>query len=556
MGQDQVNIWTQDYAAIGGSEILTALVALVPIVFFLLALTVLKLKGHIAALFTLVIAAVIATFLYGMPFQATASATLLGILSGLWPIAWIVIWAIFIYNICVRSGKFEVIRSFISGISDDQRVQVLLIAFAFGAFLEGVAGFGIPIAIGAALLIGCGFKNPIMAAALCLVANMASAPTGAIGIPVTVAAQVTHIDASVLSALISRQLSIVIFILPFWLVAMVDGIRGIKDTLPMILVVSIVSMVTAYIVYNYIGHELSDIIIGVAAMIAVIVFSRIWKPRRKLTAEGYVQDSQATTNNTEVKTYSAAQTIFAWSPFIVITVLALVWTLPGVKSALSFLTSTFEMPALHGAIQKGARLAAENQAPESAIWRFDVLTSVGTALFFAAVYTLIAFRVKLTTAISVLVATIKQLLFPILTICFVLAFAKVADYSGQTGSIAILLSQTGVVFPVLAPLLGMLGVFLTGSVVNSNTLFAKVQVTTAQLIHVDPNLLAASNTLGAITGKVISPQSIAIGCAAAGAQGREGELLSYVLKHAVIFAIFICILTVLQAYVLTWTTIV
>ncbi|RIY32557.1 hypothetical protein CKF54_04615 [Psittacicella hinzii] len=554
---DQSNIWTQDYAAIGGSEILTALVALIPIVFFLLALTVLKLKGHIAALCTLIIAAVIATALYGMPVQATASATLLGILSGLWPIAWIVIWAIFIYNICVRSGKFEVIRSFISGISDDQRVQVLLIALAFGAFLEGVAGFGIPIAIGAALLIGCGFKNPILAAALCLVANMASAPTGAIGIPVTVASQVTGIDASVLSALISRQLAIVIFILPFWLVAMVDGFRGIKDTLPMILVVAIVSSVTCYIVYNFVGHELSDVIIGVAGMIAIIVYSRIWKPSRKLTAEGYVEGKvEVAKNDSEVKTFTVAETVFAWSPFIVITILALVWTLPSVKSALSFLTTSFEMPALHQEIMKGAHLAVANQAPENAIWRFDVLTSVGTALFFSALYTVLAFRVKFGTILSVLGATVKQLLFPILTICFVLAFAKVADYSGQTGAIAILLSETGVVFPVLAPLLGMLGVFLTGSVVNSNTLFAKVQVTTAQLIHVNPDLLAASNTLGAITGKVISPQSIAIGCAAAGASGREGELLAYVLKHAVIFAVFICILTVLQAYVLTWTTVI
>ncbi|WP_222986935.1 L-lactate permease [Psittacicella melopsittaci] len=554
---DQSNIWTQDYAAIGGSEILTAIVALVPIVFFLLALTVLKLKGHIAAFLTLVIAAIIAT-IFGMPLHSTASATLLGILSGLWPIAWIVIWAIFIYNICVRSGKFEVIRSFISGISDDQRVQVLLIAFAFGAFLEGVAGFGIPIAIGAALLIGCGFKNPIAAAALCLVANMASAPTGAIGIPVTVAAQVTNIDASVLSALISRQLAIVIFILPFWLVAMVDGLRGIKDTLPMILVVSIVSAITCFIAYNFVGHELSDVILGVAGMVSIIVFSRIWKPKRQLTADGYVESnaSKQEAKATDTKHFTVAQTIFAWSPFIVITICALVWTLPSLKALLNTFTTTFQMAGLHGEIMKGARFAVENQAPEAAIWRFDLLASVGTALFLSAIYTVIAFRVKLSTTLSVLGATIRQLLFPILTICFVLAFAKVADYSGQTSSIAILLSQTGVVFPVLAPLLGMLGVFLTGSVVNSNTLFAKVQVTTAQLINVNPDLLAASNTLGAITGKVISPQSIAIGCAAAGAQGREGELLAYVLKHAVIFAFLICVLTVLQAYVLTWTTVV
>ncbi|MFC6276308.1 L-lactate permease [Psittacicella hinzii] len=550
---DHINVWTQNYAAIGGSEILTAIVALIPIIFFLLALTVLKLKGHIAALCTLVIAAIIATF-FGMPVQATASATLLGILSGLWPIAWIVIWAIFIYNICVRSGKFDIIRSFISGISNDQRIQVLLISFAFGAFLEGVAGFGIPIAIGAALLIGCGFKNPIMAAALCLVANMAPAPTGAIGIPVTVAAQVTNIDASILGSLISRQLSIVIFILPFWLTAMVDGIRGIKDVLPMILVVSIFGVISTVVCYNFIGHELSDVILGIVEMVVIIVFSKVWKPKRMLTADGYIENTKLAKDQETTAHYSIAQTIFAWSPFIAITILALVWTLQPVKQALSFLTTSFEMPGLHQHIMKGARFAVENQAAENAIWKFDVLTSVGTALCLAAIYTVVAFRVKFNVILSVLVATLKQLMFPIMTICFVLAFAKVADYSGQTSSIAILLSKTGVVFPVLAPLLGMLGVFLTGSVVNSNTLFAKVQVTTAHLIHVNDNLLAASNTMGSIAGKVISPQSIAIGCAATGSTGREGELLATVLKHAIAFIVLICVMTVLQAYVLQWTT--
>lgn len=547
-----VSIWTQDYAAIGGSEIITALVSLVPIIFFLLALTVFKLKGHIAAFCTLIVAIIVAT-IFGMPIASSVSASVLGILSGLWPIGWIVIWAIFIYNICVRSGKFEIIRAFITGVSNDQRIQALLIALAFGVFLEGVAGFGIPIAIGGALLIGCGFKNPLLAAGLCLIANLVSAPTGAIGIPVTVAAQVTHIDASILSTLISRQLSLVALIVPFWLVAMVDGIRGIKDTLPMILVVAIAGILSIVISYNFIGHELSDVIMGIVLMVVIIGFSKIWKPKRILTADGYVEASQVkeTTNNS--KQYTLAQTIFAWSPFIAVTILALLWTLPSVKSALSFLTTTFEMPKLHHAIIKGARFAVEGQAPENAIWKLDVLTSVGTALFIAAIYTVVAFRVKFNVVVSVFVATFRQLLFPILTICFVLAFAKVADYSGQTSSIAILLSQSGVVFPAFAPLLGTLGVFLTGSVVNSNTLFAKVQVTTAQLIHVDPNLLAASNTMGSIAGKVISPQSIAIGCAATGSAGREGQLLTFVLKHAIFFAVFICIMTVLQAYVLQWT---
>lgn len=557
MDSSEIQYWVQNYSVVGGSQTLTAIIALIPIFFFLIALTVLKMKGHIAALLTLIIAIVVSVGLYEMPVASALSAATYGILGGLWPIGWIIIWALFIYNVTVKTGQFEVIRSFISKVSDDQRVQVLLIALAFGVFLEGVAGFGTPIAIGAALLLGCGMRSAVLAAATCLVANLASAPTGAIGIPVIVASQVTGIDLHQVTALVGRQLLVIGFIVPFWLVAMVDGVRGIKDTLPLTLLCSVVGAVAIFIIYEYIGPELADVILGIVLLITVIGFSKIWKPKNMLTAEGYVEGSQAVASEkADEKTYTLGQTVFAWSPFIMVTVFALLWTTGTVKNALDAFTIKFPMPFVHQAIIKGAPLAVEGQAPEAAVWSFDILKSVGTALMFAALYTAIAFRLGFKGFVEVLTATAKQLMFPVLTICFVLAFARVADYSGQTASIALLLSQTGQVFPAIAPLLGMLGVFLTGSVVNSNTLFAKVQLITAQQIGVSQPLLVASNTLGSICGKVISPQSIVIGCAATKNTGNEGLLLSAVLKHAFIFIVFICFMTYAQAYLVPWTTVV
>lgn len=549
---DAVTPWVQNYTAVNGSIILTAVVALLPILYFLVVLTVFNMKGWLAALTTMILALVVAVFVDGMPADSAISAATYGILGGLWPIGWISLWAIFIYNVAVESGKFQIIRHFIASVSPDQRIQVLLIAYGFGVFLEGVAGFGTPIAIGAALLLGCGMRSPILAAAVCLVANLASAPTGAIGIPVTVLANVTNIDAATLSVVISRQLVFVVLVIPFWLVAMVDGLRGIKDTFPLLVVLAVLGAIATLGVYQYVGHELSDVLLGIVLMAVVIGFTKLWKPKNQLIGEDYVKNAKDNVPAQETH-YTALQILHAWSPYIVVTVLALVWTQPAVKAFFKQFTIPFEMFSLHNQVIKGAPLAAANELPAKAIWNFDIIGAVGTALFFSALYTVIAFKVSVERTVKLVVSTVKQLIFPILTICFVLGFARVSDYSGQTASIALLLSETGNAFPAFSPLLGMLGVFLTGSVVNSNTLFGKVQVITAGQIGVNANLLAASNTMGAIAGKVISPQSIAIGCASTKSQGREGELLKATLKHAFIAVFFLCVINYLQAFALADT---
>lgn len=288
-------------------------------------------------------------------------------------------------------------------------------------------------------------------------------------------------------------------------------------------------------------------------MVTIIGFSKVWKPSKKLTADGHVEGTTKVAT-AEEKNYSLGETIFAWSPFIAVTIMALLWTNGSIKAALDTLSVKFPIPFVHEAIIKGAPIAVEGQAPEKAVWTFDIAKSVGTALMIAALYTTVAFKVSFKDFSAVFTATVKQLMFPILTICFVLGFARVSDYSGQTAALALLLSQTGSAYPALAPLLGMLGVFLTGSVVNSNTLFGKVQLITAQQIGVSQSLLVASNTLGSICGKVISPQSIVIGCAATKDTGNEGVLLAAVLKHALIFIVFICLMTYAQAYLIPWTT--
>lgn len=556
------DFWVQKYDVVMGSQLITSLVDLVPIVYFLLALVVFKMKGHIASFTTMILALLIAVFFNGLPFASATSAAVYGILSGLWPIGWIVIWAIFIYNITVKTGQFDVIRSFIGNVSRDQRVQVLLIAYAFGAFLEGVAGFGIPIAIGASLLLGLGMKNPIKVVAVCLIANMIPAPSGAIGIPITVNSAVTGIDAYALNYIIGKQIFIIALVVPFWLTAMVDGFRGIKEIFPMILLVSILSAGSAWVGYTFIGHELTDIITGVVTMTGIIVFSKVWKPKYQLTTAGHVSSAELAEQSAgQAKEYSLGRTILAWSPFLVVSILALFWTVPVVKSTLNQFTISFELPFLHKLVFAGEEflpgVTAHEQAgtlseiyaaARAAVWSFDVIKSVGTALAFSALYTVIAFRANFSMIAEVFVATIKQLIFPILTICFVLGFAKIADYSGQTSGIALLLTNTGALFPLLGPILGMLGVYLTGSVVNSNTLFAKVQVLTASKLGISESLMAASNNIAAIAGKAISPQSVAIGCAATKNQGREGEVLGAVLLHAIVFLVFICALTYVQAY--------
>ncbi|EGO9607155.1 glycolate permease GlcA [Escherichia coli] len=552
--------WTQMYMPMGGLG-LSALVALIPIIFFFVALAVLRLKGHVAGAITLILSILIAIFAFKMPIDMAFAAAGYGFIYGLWPIAWIIVAAVFLYKLTVASGQFDIIRSSVISITDDQRLQVLLIGFSFGALLEGAAGFGAPVAITGALLVGLGFK-PLYAAGLCLIANTAPVAFGALGVPILVAGQVTGIDPFDIGAMAGRQLPFLSVLVPFWLVAMMDGWKGVKETWPAALVAGGSFAVTQFFTSNYIGPELPDITSALVSIVSLALFLKVWRPKNTETAISMGQSAGAMVVNKPSSggpvpsEYSLGQIIRAWSPFLILTVLVTIWTMKPFKAlfapggAFYSLVINFQIPHLHQQVLKAAPIVAQ-ATPMDAVFKFDPLSAGGTAIFIAAIISIFILGVGIKKGIGVFAETLISLKWPILSIGMVLAFAFVTNYSGMSTTLALVLAGTGVMFPFFSPFLGWLGVFLTGSDTSSNALFGSLQSTTAQQINVSDTLLVAANTSGGVTGKMISPQSIAVACAATGMVGRESELFRYTVKHSLIFASVIGIITLLQAYVFT-----
>lgn len=541
--------WTQNYTAVGGSLWLTALVAVLPIVFFFLALTKFKLKGHVAGFFTLLIAIGVAIFGYGMPAGMAFSSAVYGFAYGLWPIAWIIVTAVFLYKVTVKTGQFDVIRSSVISITEDQRLQMLLVGFAFGAFLEGAAGFGAPVAITAALLVGLGF-NPLYAAGLCLIANTAPVAFGAMGIPILVAGQVSGLEPYHIGQIAGRQLPILSIVVPFWLVAMMDGMRGIKQTYPAILVAGVSFAITQFITANFIGPELPDVTSALVSLICLSLFLKKWQPEEIFTFQG-MKKPEARKHSE----YTTAQIIKAWSPFGILTVFVSLWTVKPLKAALdSFSVIQIQWPGLHNLVLKAAPIVAE-PAPYAAVYKLNLGSAVGTAILLSAIVSIILLKMKPADAVKTFGETLHELRFSILSIGLVLGFAFVANYSGLSSTLALVLAGTGVAFPFFSPFLGWLGVFLTGSDTSANALFGSLQASTANQLGISPDLAVAANTTGGVTGKMISPQSIAVACAAVGLAGKESDLFRFTVKHSIIFCTFIGILTCLQAYVFPWTLI-
>ncbi|PLP97107.1 lactate permease LctP family transporter [Cupriavidus pauculus] len=561
--------WTQLYTPLG-SLWLSALAAAVPILFFFVALAVLRMRGHVAAAVTLALALVVAIFAYGMPAQQAFAAAGFGFAYGLWPIAWIIVTAVFLYKIVVKTGQFDVIRASVLSITDDQRLQMLLIGFAFGAFLEGAAGFGAPVAITAALLVGLGF-NPLYAAGLCLIANTAPVAFGAMGIPIIVAGQVTGIDPMHIGAMAGRQLPLLSLAVPFWLVFMMDGWKGVRETWPAAFVVGGSFAVTQYFTSNHIGPELPDITSALVSLIALASFLRVWQPRSasqaaRGTAGGTMSGGtvamagfgggMGAPSRRKPSPYTFGQTVRAWAPFGILTAIVTVWSLPSFKAlfagngALAGSVLKFKVPMLDQLVIKAAPIVASPK-PYEAVLKLDLLSAVGTAILLTAIISVLLQRMKPRDAILTFVETLLELRRPVLSIGLVLAFAFVANYSGMSSTLALLLAGTGAAFPFFSPLLGWLGVFLTGSDTSSNALFCSLQHTTAHQIGVSDTLLVAANTTGGVTGKMISPQSIAVACAATGLVGKESELFRFTVKHSLLFAFIVGVITMIQAYWLT-----
>jgi len=547
--------WQQLYTPLGSLG-LSALAAVIPIVFFFLALAVFRLKGHVAGSITLALSILVAIFAFQMPVDMALAAAGYGFLYGLWPIAWIIVAAVFLYKLTVKSGQFEVIRSSVLSITDDQRLQVLLIGFCFGAFLEGAAGFGAPVAITAALLVGLGF-NPLYAAGLCLIANTAPVAFGALGIPIIVAGQVTGIDAFHIGAMTGRQLPLLSLFVPFWLVFMMDGLRGVKETWPAALVAGLSFAVTQYFTSNFIGPELPDITSALASLICLTLFLKVWQPKRAFSeAKGSVGAAVVQPSGSQPTPYSFGEIFKAWSPFLILTVLVTIWTLKPFKAAFApggamyNFVFNFAIPHLDQLVIKTAPIVTAPTAMP-AVFKLDPISATGTAIFLSALISMAVLKINFKTGLTTFKETFWELRWPILSIGMVLAFAFVTNYSGMSSTMALVLAGTGAAFPFFSPFLGWLGVFLTGSDTSSNALFSSLQATTAHQIGVNDTLLVAANTSGGVTGKMISPQSIAVACAATGLVGKESDLFRFTVKHSLFFATIVGLITLIQAYWLT-----
>ncbi len=520
---------------------LSVLVAAIPIMFIFWALIIKKMKGYQASLIATGLAMLIAILVYGMPVKLALLSATHGAAYGLFPICWLVIMAVFLFNITVKSGQFEILKYFMASITSDRRLQALLIAFSFGSFLEGTAGFGAPVAITAAMLVGLGF-NPLYASGICLIANTAPVAFGSIGIPITVASQVSGIPELPISQMVGRTLPILSIILPFYLVTIIAGFKKAKEIWPAVLISGVSFAFLQWFSSNYLGPALPDVIAGLGSIVCLMAFLRFWKPK---TTWRFANEPAATFN-ADIS-YTNGQIIRAWSPFIILTIMVIFWGVQPIKDVLNSIGMIqFEFPGLHNAIQGGDGILLAK------LFKFNYLSAAGTAILVATLITIPLVGLTYRTGASVFGDTLNQLKFPILTIAAVLGFAYILNDSGITLTLAAVLANTGFMFPFFAPVLGWLGVFITGSDTSANALFSKLQYATAQSIGVDPVVTVAANISGGVVGKMISPQSIAVAAAAGNLVGKESELFRFTVKHSFYMLIFICFITLTQAYVVKW----
>ncbi|AMA53925.1 L-lactate permease LutP [Bacillus inaquosorum] len=558
--------WTQAFTPIGGNLLLSALAALVPIIFFFWALAIKRMKGYTAGLSTLGIALVIAVLVYRMPAEKALMSATQGAVYGILPIGWIIVTSVFLYKITVKTGQFDIIRSSVLSITDDRRLQALLIAFSFGAFLEGAAGFGAPVAISAALLVGLGF-NPLYAAGICLIANTAPVAFGAIGIPITAVEGPTGIPAMEISQMVGRQLPFLSVFIPLYLIIIMSGFRKAFEVWPAILVSGVSFAVVQYLSSNFLGPELPDVLSALVSMAALAVFLKWWKPKTTFRFASEQESAAAietAKTNSAAPAYSGGQIFKAWSPFLLLTVMISAWGIPSVKSALTghYEGSAVFLKWLNAVGEKltfapgvpflNNQIVNADGAPIEAVYKLEVLGSAGTAILIAAVLS------KFITAISwknwgaVFQETIQELKFPILTIASVVGFAYVTNSSGMSTTLGMTLALTGSMFTFFSPVLGWLGVFITGSDTSANLLFGNLQKVTALSVGMDPVLSVAANSSGGVTGKMISPQSIAVACAAVGLAGKESDLFRFTIKHSLFLLLLVCIITFLQHHVFSW----
>ena len=535
--------WTQLYDPLGRLP-LSALLAAVPVVVLLGLLAFAHARAHVAALAGLAAALGVAVLVYGMPAPLALAAAASGAAYGLFPIGWIVLAAIFVYDITVETGKFDVVKRTVAGLADDRRIQALLIAFSFGAFIEGAAGFGTPVAISAAMLIGLGFRT-LVAAGVALIGNTAPVAFGALGTPILALARVTGIPLEQLSAMAGRQLPFFSLLIPFWLVWAMAGRAGMLEVWPACLAAGASFAAVQFAVSNYHGPWLVDIAGALASIGALVLLLRVWRPRRVWRFAHEVAGARASADAPAVPRREAWG---AWLPWLVLTALVFVWGLPQTKAALNALSEPrLQVPLLHEAVLRAPPVVATPRA-EEAVFVLNWLSATGTALFLAAVVSGLLLGLGPARLARVFGRTVRRVRLSLLTIAAMLALGFTTRYAGLDATMGLAFASTGVFFPFFSPLLGWLGVALTGSDTSSNVLFGNLQQITAEQVGISPVLAAASNSSGGVMGKMIDAQSIVVAGVATGQRGGEGEILRYVFWHSVALAVLVGLLVMEQAY--------
>src|SRR6266581_3783981 len=556
--------WTQVYDPLH-SWILSTLVAALPILVLFGMLAGLRVKPHWCAIGGAATAVLVAVAIFGMPVQLAGMSFLYGVAFGVVKIAWIVLAAVYLYDISVHTGQFEIMKESVAGITPDRRLQVLLVAFCFGAFIEGAAGFGAPVAIAGAFMIGLGFK-PFHAAALNLIANTAPVAWGAIGTPVHALASVTGLPESDLSAMIGRILPITAVIVPFWLVRAMVSWSETFEVLPAILMVGCSFAVTQWFWANRMDSNLVDIAAGVVSLIATMLFLRVWQPKRIWRFEDERQEDAAKAARNEMaKHYSAGQTAKAWLPFAILSVIVLVWGLPAVKLAMNQATTPafkvmmpdgkprpgpagWDWPYLHAKVFRTVPVVQKATA-EAARFDFNWLTATGTGCFLAAILAALLLGLRPGRIFQIFSHTLVRLRFAVVAMTCMLGLGYVTRYSGMDAVLGLAFTRTGWFFPFFGTFIGWLGVALTGSDTSSNVLFGGLQKITAQQLNLSPILMCATNSAGGVMGKMIDAQSICIATAATNQVGNEGSIFRFVFWHSVALAAIVGIIVMMYAYV-------
>lgn len=549
-------LWTQAYDPLN-NPVLSTLVAALPAAALLVCIGLFRIRVHLSAAIGLALALIVAVFVYRMPAGSAVASGFYGAAFGLFPIGWIILNVVFLYQLTVKRGHFEILRESLFSIAPDPRIQVILVAFAFGAFLEGMAGFGAPIAITAALLLQFGF-SPLQAASLALIGNTAPVAFGSLGIPITTMQQVTGIDELRISAIVGRQLPFFSLILPFWLVAAFAGWRGLRGIWPVALVAGVTFSVPQFLVSNYHGPWLVDIVSGASALISTIIFIRFWKPKTRWSVSGHeaVAENPSSAPAAVASPERSRGEIFqAWLPWIILTVFIFAWGTPQCGRFFdSLFTAKVSVPHLDGIVQRMPPVAAAGAAPEAAKFKFNVLSTSGTGILLAALVAGACMRISLREIIGVYGQTLWKLRLSLLTIATMLALGHVTKYCGSDATLGLALAHTGSLYPFFGTLLGWIGVAVTGSDTSSNVLFGSLQKITATQIGIDPALMCAANTSGGVMGKMVAAQSIVVASSATNWYGHESEIIRRVFLHSIALVVLMGLLVYLQAYVhpFTW----